>query len=136
MTAAAAAHGALTGPPVDLRGDSADPEPGSSGSPESSGSSGSSGSPPPRVICVGLGSGALPAFIARVAPRCAVEIVEIDPVVVEAASEHHGVSTPEAEDRGVSTRGGDAGTPRSDAGSLDVVVGDAGEFMASARRRR
>jgi len=126
MTAAAAAHGALTGPPVDLRGDGADPEPGSSGS------SGSSGSPPPRVICVGLGSGALPAFIARKFPRCAVEIVEIDPVVVEAASEHHGVSTREAEHRGVSTRGGDAGTPRSDAGSLDVVVGDAGEFMASA----
>ena len=81
---------------------------------------------------MGLGSGALPAFIARKFPRCAVEIVEIDPVVVEAASEHHRVSTREAEHRGVSTRGGDAGTPRSDAGSLDVVVGDAGEFMASA----
>lgn len=117
MTAAAAANGALAGPPLDLRGDGSDPGSGSA-------------SPPPRVICVGLGSGALPAFIARKFPRCVVEVVEIDPVVAEAVAEHHGVSTRRrAAAMGAANGwGGDAG----EGPGLGVVMGDAGVFMASA----
>ena len=82
------------------------------------------------MICVGLGSGALPAFIARKFPRCVVEVVEIDPVVAEAVAEHHGVSTRRRAAAMGATAGwgGDAG----EGPGLGVVMGDAGVFMASA----
>ena len=84
----------------------------------------------PRVICVGLGSGAMPAFIARKFPRVIVEVVEIDPVVLEAVREHHGL---DVKRRGAAMGasklwGGDAGTGPG----LGVVMGDAETFMRAA----
>lgn len=35
-----------------------------------------------RVMCVGLGSGTLPAFLAHHSPRAAVQVIELDPVVI------------------------------------------------------
>jgi hypothetical protein len=42
-----------------------------------------------RVICVGLGSGAMPAFIAKHFPKTIVEVIEIDPVVIEVRPHRH-----------------------------------------------
>jgi len=38
-----------------------------------------------RILCVGLGSGAVPAFFAQALPGCHVDVVELEPCVVEAA---------------------------------------------------
>ena len=40
-----------------------------------------------RVLCVGLGAGALPAFIAHHNPQLDVAVVDIDPVVIRAAKD-------------------------------------------------
>jgi len=88
-------------------------------------------SPKKRVICVGLGSGAMPAFIAKKFPDVFVEVVEIDPVVVEATSFFHGLRL----------TSGDPGAPpdrasrdrvRGDLSNLTLVLDDAAAFMESA----
>ena len=40
---------------------------------------------PPRILCLGGGAGSLPLFLAAFLPQAHVDVVEIDPVVVEAA---------------------------------------------------
>lgn len=78
-----------------------------------------------RIICVGLGSGAMPAFIASKFPNVKVEVVEIDPVVVCAVREFHGVDFELIDDDGNNT------DSSADPG-LGVVLGDAGPWMQQA----
>lgn len=81
------------------------------------------GSSPKRgntVVCVGLGSGAMPAFIANAFPELSVDVVEIDDVVVDAAEKALGLP------------GIRATAPNARLENLRVVIGDAAEFMASA----
>ncbi|MBT8335130.1 MAG: fused MFS/spermidine synthase, partial [Gemmatimonadetes bacterium] len=49
--------------------------------------------PDARVLFVGLGGGAMPGYLQRVRPELRMEAVEIDPVVVDAARAHFGLST-------------------------------------------
>ncbi len=42
-------------------------------------------SQPCRVLCIGLGGGTLPLFLAHHFPGMEIEVVEIDPVVIAAA---------------------------------------------------
>ena len=72
------------------------------------------------VVCVGLGSGAMPAFIANAFPELSVDVVEIDDVVVDAAEKALGLP------------GIRATAPNARLENLRVVIGDAAEFMASA----
>ena len=74
----------------------------------------------PTVVCVGLGSGAMPAFIANAFPELSVDVVEIDDVVVDAAEKALGLP------------GIRATAPNARLENLRVVIGDAAEFMASA----
>ena len=117
MTAAAAAMCRLDGQLCLLR-----PRPGGGG--------GGARGQGQRVICVGLGSGAMPAFIAKRFPCTVVEVVEIDPVVIRAVRNHHGLNVPiRNAAMGVSPDWtGSAG----DGPGVGVVVGDAGEFMSRA----
>ena len=81
------------------------------------------GSSPKRgntVVCVGLGSGAMPAFIANAFPELSVDVVEIDDVVVDAAEKALGLP-------GIRATAANARLE-----NLRVVIGDAAEFMASA----
>ncbi|CAJ1404588.1 unnamed protein product [Effrenium voratum] len=39
----------------------------------------------PRILCVGLGGGSMPAFLAEMLPNCHVDVVELEPAVLEAA---------------------------------------------------
>ena len=103
----------------------------------------------PTVVCVGLGSGAMPAFIANAFPELRVEVVEIDDVVVDAAEKALGLP-------GIRTVRGDArdspsrapsteslifsdalelGEPSRDArrlANMRVCIGDASAFMTRA----
>lgn len=45
-----------------------------------------------RILCIGVGGGSLPLFLAHHFPSADVEGVEVDPVVVEAARDHMGFS--------------------------------------------
>jgi len=45
---------------------------------------------PLQILCIGVGGGALPLFLAHHFPAATVQAVEIDPVVVEAATTHMG----------------------------------------------
>ena len=72
------------------------------------------------VVCVGLGSGAMPAFIANAFPELSVDVVEIDDVVVDAAEKALGLP-------GIRATAANARLE-----NLRVVIGDAAEFMASA----
>ena len=95
----------------------------------------------PSVVCVGLGSGAMPAFIANAFPEIDVDVVEIDDVVVDAAERALGLpgirtgaperSAPLADRLGAR---GDALSRESERrlANLRVVVEDASAFMARA----
>ena len=89
-----------------------------------------------RVICVGLGSGAMPAFIAKHFPNTTVEVIEIDPVVVEAVNDHHGLTVPHrkaAMGASEDWAGGGSGDHREGhRHNLGMVMGDAAEFMSQA----
>ena len=74
----------------------------------------------PSVVCVGLGSGAMPAFIANAFPELSVDVVEIDDVVVDAAEKALGLP-------GIRATAANARLE-----NLRVFIGDAAEFMASA----
>ena len=83
-----------------------------------------------RVVCVGLGTGALPAFIARKFPAAVVEVCEIDPVVVEAVRDFHGLpKLPK-----LPGPWGDKPVPGNLPPGVGVSMGDAGEFMERAAR--
>jgi spermidine synthase len=45
---------------------------------------------PERMLIVGLGGGTLPSFFHKHYPRCKIDVVDIDPVVVEAAKQCFG----------------------------------------------
>ena len=45
---------------------------------------------PCRVLCIGLGGGTLPLFLAHHFPGMVIDVVEIDPVVIAAAQEAMG----------------------------------------------
>eukprot|EP00747_Dinoflagellata_sp_TGD_P195650 gnl/TRDRNA2_/TRDRNA2_64646_c0_seq1.p1 gnl/TRDRNA2_/TRDRNA2_64646_c0~~gnl/TRDRNA2_/TRDRNA2_64646_c0_seq1.p1 ORF type:complete len:483 (-),score=62.98 gnl/TRDRNA2_/TRDRNA2_64646_c0_seq1:62-1510(-) len=47
-----------------------------------------------RVLCIGVGGGALPVFLAHHFPQMEVEGVEVDPVVMQAATEAMGLVQP------------------------------------------
>ncbi|CAI5462911.1 unnamed protein product [Closterium sp. Yama58-4] len=47
-------------------------------------------SPPLRVLCLGLGGGSLPLFLAHELPSAHIDAVEIDPAVIAAARQHMG----------------------------------------------
>jgi len=47
---------------------------------------------PSRVLCLGLGPGAIPRVVAARVPGCRIDAVEVDPVVVELARRWFGVS--------------------------------------------
>ena len=97
-----------------------------------------------RVVCVGLGSGAMPAFIANAFPELLVEVVEIDDVVVDAAEKAlglPGIRTRRAEETEETTDKKAVREPEPEPlsdgcqkslGNLRVVIGDASAFMASA----
>ena len=96
-----------------------------------------------RVVCVGLGSGAMPAFIANAFPELLVEVVEIDDVVVDAAEKAlglPGIRTRRAEEpeettdkkAGVEPEPEPQSGRQKSLGNLRVVIGDASAFMASA----
>ena len=50
-----------------------------------------SGTEAPRVLCIGLGGGSLPNFLSHHFPGLHVDAVELDPLVVRAASDHMGL---------------------------------------------
>ena len=70
-----------------------------------------------NLLCVGLGTGALPAFLAHHLPHASVSVIEIDPVVVNAARTELGRSFALGHERDAHY------TPYS------VHVGDAGEYV-------
>ena len=125
MTAAAATMCWLDGGLCLLRNDGGD---------TASGAGSRTGTGGQRIICVGLGSGAMPAFIAEHFPDTTVEVVEIDPVVVEAVRDHHGLTVPlrnaamGASEDWAGRDGGDETQPTG----LGMVMGDAGAFMSQA----
>ena len=82
------------------------------------------------MVSVGLGTGALPAFIARKFPAAVVEVCEIDPVVVEAVRNFHGLpKLPK-----LPGPWGDKPVPGNLPPGVGVSMGDAGEFMERAAR--
>jgi len=48
---------------------------------------------PQRILFIGLGGGTFPMFVRRFLPSVAIDVVEIDPVVVELATAHMGFRT-------------------------------------------
>jgi len=40
-----------------------------------------------RILCIGLGGGSVPSFLATVLPHCSIEVAELEPAVVRAATE-------------------------------------------------
>jgi len=69
---------------------------------------------PRNMLIVGLGGGTIPTFLHRRLPELAIEVVELDPVVVEVAKSHFGL--------------------RED-GKLRVHVGDGRRFIEQTARR-
>jgi len=78
-----------------------------------------------KFLYVGLGAGAAPAFAKQKYPACEVEVVELDPVVVEAARECLRVEFTTSE-RSVRARG------RQEV--MNVVMGDCAEAMRDVER--
>ncbi len=76
-----------------------------------------------RVLFVGLGGGAMPMFVREVAPASEIDAVEIDPLIVELAQSHFGV-TPDARFR-IHTGDGRAFIEESPAAAYDLIVLDA-----------
>lgn len=65
---------------------------------------------PLRILCVGLGGGSFPRFLVEALPHCEVDVAELEPAVLRAATEGMGFVE----------------SPR-----LRVAVGDGGAFAAS-----
>lgn len=40
-----------------------------------------------RILCIGLGGGSVPSFLAETLPHCSVEVAELEPAVLQAATE-------------------------------------------------
>lgn len=80
-------------------------------------------SKPRRALIVGLGGGAMVHFLRWYDPELAIEVVEIDPVVIELATAHFGIRPGDA----VSLHTADAFEfiPASADGAYDVVYMDA-----------
>uniref|UniRef100_A0A7S0A0U7 PABS domain-containing protein n=1 Tax=Pyrodinium bahamense TaxID=73915 RepID=A0A7S0A0U7_9DINO len=51
------------------------------------------GEPPLRILCIGLGGGSVPSFLAAALPRCMVDVVELEAPVLRAATEALGFYT-------------------------------------------
>lgn len=51
---------------------------------------GSGAQEPLKFLCIGLGGGSVPMFLADLLPRCEVDVVELEPAVLEAASQSMG----------------------------------------------
>ncbi|CAL1171188.1 unnamed protein product, partial [Cladocopium goreaui] len=45
-----------------------------------------------RILCIGLGGGSVPSFIAEGLPHCQVDVVELEPAVIHAAKQGMGFS--------------------------------------------
>ena len=41
----------------------------------------------PRILCVGFGGGSIPSFLAEMLPQCQVDVVELEPAVIQASSD-------------------------------------------------
>lgn len=61
--------------------------------PSETGSSTAMSPPLLRVLCIGLGGGSVPSFLADALPHCQVEVVELEAAVVQAATEGLGFQT-------------------------------------------
>lgn len=79
--------------------------------------------PDARVLFVGLGGGAMPMYAREVFPRARIDVVEIDPLVVDVAREYFGFIP----DRGLRVHVGDGRAFLEEAppGSWDLIVLDA-----------
>ena len=78
--------------------------------------------PPQRGLLIGLGGGAMVHALRTYVPELALDVVEIDPVVVRFAREHFGVQALE-----------DQKDPRL--GALRVIIADGFEFLSPQRER-
>lgn len=76
-----------------------------------------------RILFVGLGGGAMPTYTHAVMPRARIQVVEIDPAVVEVASRYFGFRTDER--MSVHVDDGRAFIARAPPESYDLVVLDA-----------
>lgn len=76
-----------------------------------------------RILYVGLGGGAMPMFARTMMPSARIEVVEIDPLIVEVAREYFGFR-PDAR-LVVHTGDGRAFIERARPGSYDLIVLDA-----------
>jgi spermidine synthase len=101
--------------------------------------------PDARILFVGLGGGAMPTFAHRVLPRARIDVVEIDPLIVDVARRFFGFT---GDDRmRVHTGDGRAFIERAPPASWDLIVLDAfaddevpfalttREFLAAVRSR-
>ena len=79
--------------------------------------------PDARILFVGLGGGAMPMYVRAVLPRARIDVVEIDPLVVEVAQEYFGF-TPDTHLR-VHVGDGRAFVEEAPPGSWDLIVLDA-----------
>eukprot|EP00435_Cladocopium_sp_Y103_P064837 s597_g26.t1 len=41
----------------------------------------------PRILCIGFGGGSVPSFLAEMLPQCHVDVVELEPAVIQASSD-------------------------------------------------
>lgn len=79
--------------------------------------------PDGRILFVGLGGGAMPMYARQILPAAIIDVVEIDPVIVEAAQQYFGF---EPDDRmTVHTGDGRAFIERASPGTYDLIVLDA-----------
>eukprot|EP00927_Polykrikos_kofoidii_P021854 TRINITY_DN20567_c0_g1_i3.p1 TRINITY_DN20567_c0_g1~~TRINITY_DN20567_c0_g1_i3.p1 ORF type:complete len:473 (-),score=52.40 TRINITY_DN20567_c0_g1_i3:11-1429(-) len=46
-----------------------------------------------RILCIGLGGGSVPAFLTQALPHCIVDVAELEPGVIRAATEEMGLVT-------------------------------------------
>lgn len=76
-----------------------------------------------HILFVGLGGGAMPMFTRRVRPSARIEVVEIDPAIVEVAQEWFGFRPDERLE--VHVDDGRAYIERSPPGTYDLIVLDA-----------
>jgi spermidine synthase len=79
--------------------------------------------PDGRVLFVGLGGGAMPTYTRRVLPAARIDVVEIDPLIVDVAASHFGFLA-DAQMR-VYADDGRAFIEQAQPGSWDVIVLDA-----------
>ena len=40
-----------------------------------------------RILCVGFGGGSIPSFLAEMLPKCRVDVVELEPAVIQASTD-------------------------------------------------